>query len=827
MIHQPQTPSPCRPTAPRTLCCAACLAALFAPTPAHSAPEVTDDDVNRAVKQAIEALLAKQQTEWLLEVREKDGRRTTHPGRVLQRTGGGVKFRTSSGKVLRVSADALVSLTAPGAFAPEQTGIHQGGRTALATFALLSAGVPRTNDQIKLALQYLEEVKMPGTYARALRANVWALLLQGNLPRREKAKYRGRLHVDAKWLLEAMDPEGWYDYRQREGNRNDDVWRPPGDNSCTQFGVLGMWACANAGLELPRSYWQAVQAHWLREQHASGGWAYGRGSNEDRETMTVAGINSLYIVLDELHAQSGGLYQRFLGLRKSPEARSAEQRLLAATRKGLRWMETGMQPPGRGSWPGYRQFGLERLGLACGLKYIGGRDWYRIGAEVAVRRHWTGHLQEDPFWLLFLIYGRAPVLFNKLAVGQEASWNYYLRDLHSLCRYLTRKYERICKWQVLSLDSTEHDLMDAPILYINGSEAISFNQEQLAKLRKFCDQGGTIIGHANLCSEAFIDSFRETFTTLFRERGRQFEKLPADHPVYLAAGRSRRQAVCVPLEGLSDGTRVFIFLSTNDLAGAWHRDLTDSQQDLFDVMADIRHYAAPPHHRLPPRLRPRGFPGPPAKPVGTVKVARLRYPGRDWNANPTAWQEMDAWARHHRGITIVETKDVRPTDLQELIGFDLVHIAGRGRWAPSEETRQTLVQYVRNGGLILADAVGGDTSFRRSFLAFLNQTFQDQVSTLSPDHLIVTGQVPGGEPLTAFRPTLWALEELGGRRAPPLLTIGPPDKTGLVFCPCDLTVSMNGHYVYGLRGYEIESARRIVANILAYRLAPAPATDQS
>ncbi|UCG32192.1 MAG: DUF4159 domain-containing protein, partial [Phycisphaerales bacterium] len=730
----------------------------LAPNVPSARADVTDDDVDLAIKQGIEAILARQQTTWVLEARLGDGSIKTYRGQVLRRSGGAVRFRPDGASTIDVPANRVVSLTPPGAFTPEMTGIHEGGPSALATFALLSAGVPRTHPQIEQAIQYLAEVDMPGTYSRALRANIWALLLEGNLPTTERSRYRRLLSIDTHWLRDAMSETGWYDYgKPRDGNV-----RITGDNSCTQFGVLGMWAADNAGAEIPRSYWRIVQDHWLSTQLADGSWYYGRGNNAPRETMTVAGINTLYILLDKLYAQSGAGYKRFLGVTKGPETRQGEQLLLQSIAGGLDWMNDNMRSPRAiRVHQGYRQFGMERLGLASGLKYLGGNDWYRRGAEFAVRRAWTGDLRQDPFWLLFLVYGHAPILFNKLALGPESSWNYYLRDLHSLCRYLTRKYERIHKWQVVSLDSSPHDLDDAPFLYVNGTDAFTLTQEEQAKLRDFCDRGGTVIGHANLRSAEFISSFRSTFEQVFPGRGWTFQSVPADHPVYRAAGRSRRHAVQVPLEVMSDGTRIVVFLFTDDIAGAWHRNLTSTQQDLFDVMADIRHYAAPPYHHLPRRLRPSGYPGPAAPPVGRINLARLHYGGQtDLRFNPTAWDEMNAWCEHHRGITIDETPDLQPADASQLSQFDIVHIAGRGRWNPHPALRRTLLDYLHAGGLILADAVGGDPDFRDSFRAFLADACPGPLLPLTVVHPIVSGGVAGAAPLNGLRPTLWSLEEL-------------------------------------------------------------------
>ena len=60
---------------------------------------------------------------------------------------------------------------------------------------------------------------MPGTYSRALRANVWALLFERDLRSTEERKYRHLLQQDKEWLERAIYADGYYDYtapRDRE-----------------------------------------------------------------------------------------------------------------------------------------------------------------------------------------------------------------------------------------------------------------------------------------------------------------------------------------------------------------------------------------------------------------------------------------------------------------------------------------------------------------------------------------------------------------------------------------------------------------------------------
>ncbi len=773
---------------------------------------VTDAEVDTVVQRGIAAIIGAQLQRWEVRVRIGSGPARVVDGQLVSRGDALVRIRTEDGKIHDLSTANVESMVLRRAFWPEMDGIHYGGKTALATFALLSAGVSRHEPAVKHAVRFLEENSPPGTYSRALRANVWATLLERDAGVEDRGRYRRLLVEDSRWLRDAMDADGWYDYGAKVGSR--------GDNSCTQFGVLGTWACANLLREVDASYWTTVENHWLNTQLGDGSWAYGRDDGSPRETMAIAGINSLYIVLDQYYAGRGAPYARFEGIRKNRKTIEAETRVLEGIRRGLAWMDLNMIVPtlAGGQWAGYRQFGMERLGVASGLKYIGGRDWYREGVEVALQREWGRDVVEDSFWLLFLVYGRAPILFNKLNVGSEECWNYYQRDLHYLCRHFNRLYENIHKWQIVTADSPLHDLLDAPLLYINGTARIEFTRMQREQLRAYCDKGGTIVGHANLSSAAFSDSFKEQFTALFGDRGWRFEGLAADHAVFRAGGQTDGATPVVPLEGMSDGLRTFIFLLPQDIAGAWHRNLDTTHPDLFEIMVNIRQYAAPAYNQLPGRLRAEGYAGDAVRPIGRVRVARLHVD--DARVCPTAWQEMDPWMRHFRGLAVEATSDVVVASAADLAGYNLLHIAGRGPWQPDNALRTALRDYVAGGGLVLADAVGGDRRFAESFEQYLREEYAETFEPIDETHPIVTGRLRCGSPLRHLRPNRWSLAQLAGRATPPIRTAGVGRTVGIVFCPFDLTAAINGHLVYNALGYEPASARSIAGNVLAYAILP-------
>jgi len=813
----------------------------------------TDDQVRTAIEAGVNALLKAQQKTWSLSVYNRDRQlvrkkvpengkmvekdaleaweevpRDNFQGEPVDDTPEGVAFRTTKGEVIRATRERVAYMTPPGHFFPEQVGSKTYGATALATLALLEAGLTDNHPQIKLALRCLEEVEPAMTYSRALRASMYSVLVARARNRQFSDHYRKLLRRDMIWLERAMSEDGWYHYGER-------TERGKGDNSCTQFGVLGMWACANAAMELSDEYWQVVEQHWIETQGANGGWSYsGRPPDEvpprapddapvgnlATQTMTTAGVNTLYVVLDKLHTRLESPYQWLKGVRPNPRIRDAISRDFASIERGLEWLAknngVGTDAP---IAPGYQKFGLERLGVASGLKYIGQTDWYAANVDALVNHSWTGSPVTDSFYLLFLVYGQAPILFNKLQWGQADQWDYYFRDLHYVCRFLNQEFETIYKWQIVTTDSPLHDLLDAPILYLSGSGDFKVPADKLKRFREYCEAGGTIVVHPNRDDKKFAASVKKVFVDLFSDRQYTFETLAEDHPVFsthFGKGADNRFKKPIPLEGMDDGGRTFVLLFGGDVAGAWHQNRMVTYADAFKIMANIRFYSAPPYDALPGRLRPRSLPGEPAKPRGTLKIGRAQHSG-DWDSNPTAWRRMGESLSHFRGVAIEESKGVKLDDAASLKAFDVLHITGHGTLKLSAAQQEAIKQYIAGGGFVLMDACAGSKDFAASAEKCLDRMFPEQSIMMPVDHPIVQGGPGGTKPLEKLRANSWSVSRLRNRPAPPFTIVKQGDRIGLILAPFDLTASMDGHFIYGMYGYRRESTLRLMENLLLWR----------
>ena len=76
--------------------------------------------------------------------------------------------------------------------------------------------------------------------------------------------------------------------------------RDDADKSTSQFGVLGLWACNQANLEVNHDVWNLFDKVWHEQQFATGAWCYDvydkHGENSlPSLSMSAAGVATLFI----------------------------------------------------------------------------------------------------------------------------------------------------------------------------------------------------------------------------------------------------------------------------------------------------------------------------------------------------------------------------------------------------------------------------------------------------------------------------------------------------------------------------------------------------
>src|ERR1035437_5894925 len=181
----------------------------------------------------------------------------------------------------------------------------------------------------------------------------------------------------------------------------------------------------------------------------------------------------------------------------------------------------------------YYMYSVERVGLSSGLKFFGTTDWYKEGAANIVR-----HQPKEGAWgenidtscaLLVLARGRNPVVFNKLQYN--GYWNARPRDDAYLTRWMSKRFEKPINWQIVNLQVSPEEWLDAPVLLITGSQDPKFTKEDLAKLRAYVNAGGMIFSTADGASPAFTNAIKKYAAEVV---GNKYEmrQLPKGHDLF-------------------------------------------------------------------------------------------------------------------------------------------------------------------------------------------------------------------------------------------------------------------------------------------------------
>lgn len=729
---------------------------------------------------------------------------------------------------------------------------RQGGSTALALLALLNAGVPESDPVVQAGLKSLNGVVNADTYTVSLKCMVYRYA--------DPVKYKKQLAEAAKWLIDAQLGSGTWGYNKMQGAAGARVMGYVGDNSNTQFALLGLHEASLGGVDVPKEVWQRSEKHFVNSQLKDGGWHYrpdGGRNMTGYGSMTCAGIASLYITGNELDVSQE------TGYVNGAAPNCGNYRQNDAIAKGLLWMARNFATdtnPGRGgaSWRMYYLYAMERVGMISGLKFFGSRDWYREGAEALIDcQRDNGSFPSTPydtaFGLLFLAKGNKPVLVNKLMWGQMGDWNQDRNDIDHLITFVNKANngsrlftEQPVAWQVVNLKASLTDLLDAPILFFNGHAFPAFSETERRKLREFVDQGGTIFVESCCSTKQFTDGFHAFVKQAWPEYS--VDRLPDDHPIFSSFYPINKNEW--DAEGLQVGCRTSVIFLPRDVSCLWEqRDPKIAQTDAaFKLGTNIAAYATG-LERLKDKLeraRVAAKDDGPAKPGdivrGALHIAALAHGNNPLEnmPDPNALPKFAEFLRDQAKIDVVtKLQIVEPTDV-ELLNHPIMFITGHNGFKYSAEQIKALRTWLDRGGFLYANACCGrdaaiynlpgdpkitndfGTSFREMVAALYADKPAVKLADLPADHPI-RGGTPGFFPAAqvTYRAEIEKkLAAVDPARAKKLVLEGvtADGRLTIVYSPYAITCGLEDHKCFGCRGLVAKDAYQVSTNVVLYVL---------
>ncbi|MFN0055804.1 MAG: hypothetical protein ACKV0T_26980 [Planctomycetales bacterium] len=310
---------------------------------------------------------------------------------------------------------------------------HEVGITALCVVALIENGVPLTSPAVQKGYEFVKKgsAKLKGTYDLSLAT----VMLARFGDRRDKPLLK---ELAARLIAGQMESGGWHYTCPGQELDAEKVLRDPtalpkpkegfGDNSCTQFAVLGLWVASRSGVNIDRTL-SKVAKRFNKSQQDDGGWSYVQvdAKSGSSPSMTGAGLFCLAVA-------EAAQIREFLKSGKKPEEGSAAGKSLLESQvfsKGLKRTGEFVKGVGPGS-PRYFLWSVERIGVLLGLKDMGEVDWFLQGADALIKTQtnaggwptsWPdtdkGGLSDTAFAVLFLRKANLGSDISRLLKGEQ------------------------------------------------------------------------------------------------------------------------------------------------------------------------------------------------------------------------------------------------------------------------------------------------------------------------------------------------------------------------------------------------------------------------
>jgi hypothetical protein len=495
---------------------------------------------------------------------------------------------------------------------------------------------------------------------------------------------------------------------------------------------------------------------------------------------------------------------------------------------------------------------LERVGRLSGRRFIGEHDWYREGAELLVREqdkflgYWrgTGTVETNPlvgtsFALLFLAKGRRPVVMSKVRHGDGVDWDLHAGGVPNLTRAIERKWLRELTWQTIDLQAASAaDLLESPVLFLSGRQALQLSREQRENLRAYVEQGGFIFAEAcdgNGCQgTAFDRSFRQLMRTVFPDS--ELRLLPPDHPVWFAEGKVDPQFMR-PLLGIEACCRTSVVYCPQNLSCFWELSAGERETEwpeatnreieaCIQIGQNIVAYAT--NRVLKEKLdRPSVAvteTGVSPQSRNVFVIPKLQHGGGSDDA-PNALSNLLRYLYQEVELRALAERAVLPATSDALYEYPIIFAHGRRsfRWSAAE--RQALSVYAENGGFLFADAICASSQFANAFRREMEAVFPGRkLEPIPVNHPLFSDEFGGfslarvtlndpqvrreGAPLDARRssvPPLLEGLEVNGRYA-------------VIFSPYDISCALEGSASLECKGYDRADAARIGTNVVLYAL---------
>jgi hypothetical protein len=473
----------------------------------------------------------------------------------------------------------------------------------------------------------------------------------------------------------------------------------------------------------------------------------------------------------------------------------------------------------------------------CGTSAPEAKQQFRKGGEgvpplplpaTPLRRSEKKRPPSPPILVGKLEYGK--IVWDTDANGQKFSYRDWTTDpvdiehlLQMAGKELGINYRTVAaKFEAFSFDPQE-----IPILYLTGHERLDYPPEIKEKLRWYLNDGGYLIADACCGAKEFSEGFMALMKDLFPDRPPFV--LPPDHPLYRCYHKidqvgyqkdGKPEAKNLPyLLGVNIGCRTAVILSPFDVSCAWdgHPDPQGEgvvYEDGRKLGVNMIAYALA-NYRLGRFFSTQEVyyqEGQPSR--DRLVIGQVIHNG-DWDPTPKGVVNLLKYTQAN-STTEVQFKRT-PVALDNVIAlnYPILYMTGHLDFKLSDAERAGLRNYLRAGGVLLADACCGQKSFDSALRSEIKQVLPEfELQPIATSHPLLSSAVDARQ--VSFSGQLAALQP--DLKTPQLEGISMGGRLVVVYSKYGLGTNWDGMARPYSLSYSPEDSLKIGMDVLAYVL---------
>jgi hypothetical protein len=338
-----------------------------------------------------------------------------------------------------------------------------------------------------------------------------------------------------------------------------------------------------------------------------------------------------------------------------------------------------------------------------------------------------------------------PVMFTKIRSDRGMiDWNARPNDLNNLLKTMKQLINVDFSMEVKSIDGISADPEKNPILYRSGHFHFAFTPEERQTLRAYLLNGGMIIFNPGSGSKPFYDSAIQEMQAIFPEL--TVKRLGPNHPIfhsyydlgevgYRSGVRAAGYLGSEPdFMGVEVNCRVVAVVSRWGMDIGWDATSNDALLG-YDIPSaqklgvNLLSYATSERAWAKNAARSMQFVDDEKNTGGKIFLTQIIYNG-EWKTRSQGLSVLLRQFNHRTGVPVkFQRRELRLTD-PKLADSPVIYMHGHEDFVLMPEEVAALREYLKNGGLLMAEACCGRQDFANAFVREMRKVYPDR--TLEP-----------------------------------------------------------------------------------------------